>query len=270
MNDLGLEPTALQALFSHLENSACVFVRFDSDHAIRRADALATAMRRCYIDDKQLLSRVGSTGASKAEILGAKLPDKGSTMAGDFGEILVFLYQAIRALPHNAIGPKKWRLKEDRQRPAPYSDVIHFTVPDWPRASAQDLLLCSEVKTKSTPGTSAPVREAIADSKKDRSTRLTKTLVWLRERALTEDLGSVTLDHLDRFINEIEHAPVQRHFRAVAVACSSLEGEVLQQAAETTSSECEVVVISVPDLKRRYQCAFQAARASLSQIHCTQ
>lgn len=269
MNDLGLKPNGLQALFSHLENPSCVFVRFDVDEAVRCADSLAPAMRRCYIDDNKLHSRAGSTGASKAELLEAKLPDNGSTMAGDFGEILVFLYQAIRALPHDAIGPKKWRLKEDRRRSAPYSDVIHFIVPAWPQASAQDSLLCAEVKTKSTPGTTAPVREAVTDSKKDRTTRLTKTLIWLRERALAEDLGSVTLNHLDRFINEIEYLPVKRRFRAVAVVCSSLEREVLEQAAETTSSECEVVVISVPDLKRHYECAFQAARASLSQTRCT-
>ena len=80
-------------------------------------------------------------------------------MAGDFGEILVMLYHAALEQPTEILGPKKWRLKQDRTKPAPYSDVVHFVVPSWPQSSDQDRILCSEVKTKSTAGNSvlAPV-----------------------------------------------------------------------------------------------------------------
>jgi hypothetical protein len=47
------------------------------------------AVRRCYITDGFLDERVKATGRTKAEIVAAVLPDAGSTMSGDFGEILV-------------------------------------------------------------------------------------------------------------------------------------------------------------------------------------
>ncbi|MBM4291364.1 MAG: DUF1837 domain-containing protein, partial [Deltaproteobacteria bacterium] len=94
--------------------------------------------------------------------------EPGATMAGDFGEILVYLYQSVRELPVEALGVKKWRLKQDRTKPAPHSDVVHFVLPSWPMPSDKDVLLCSEVKTKSTDGDSTPIQSAIADSEKDR------------------------------------------------------------------------------------------------------
>ena len=77
-------------------------------------------------------------------------------MAGDFGEILVFLYHAAEEHPMAVIGPKKWRLKQDRTKPTPYLDVVHFVVPTWPDSSEHDCLVCSEVKTKSTAGSRLP------------------------------------------------------------------------------------------------------------------
>lgn len=114
-------------------------------------------------------------------------------MSGDFGEILVYLYQAAKEHPVEAIGPKKWRLKQDRTKPSPHSDVVHYVLPSWPTPSAQDVILCAEVKTKATAGKTAPIKEAIEGCENDRTGRLARTLVWLRERALTEDLGDIEL-----------------------------------------------------------------------------
>jgi hypothetical protein len=124
-------------------------------------------------------------------------------MAGDFGEILVYAYQAAKAVPPITIGPKKWRLKHDRTRPAPCADVVHFILPTWPISSAQDELLWAEVKWKSTSGSFNPIQAAITGCIKDRTSRLSRTLQWLKERALTENLGDVQIAHLNRFINAI-------------------------------------------------------------------
>jgi hypothetical protein len=123
--------------------------------------------------------------------------------------------------------------------------------------------LCAEVKTKSTAGQSQPIATAIADSAKDRTSRLARTLVWLRERATMEDLGSVRLEHLDRFINATEHPPAEKRFRAVAVVCSSLlDGELA--SAPTAPTACSLVVIAVPDLQATYTSVFCAARVATS------
>ncbi|SFM36040.1 protein of unknown function [Ectothiorhodospira mobilis] len=187
-------------------------------------------------------------------------------MAGDFGEILVFLYHAAIEPEVDLIGPKKWRLKQDRTKPAPFSDVVHFVLPHWPEASTEDRILCSEVKTKSTNAESTPISSAIADCEKDRTSRLAKTLVWLKERALHEDLGTTTVAHIERFTNATDHPYVQKEFRAVAVVCASLVDEELADAPEEEPTDYTVVVIAIPDLKRRYEEVFDAVHATVAEL----
>src|SRR5690349_3073927 len=57
-------------------------------------------------------------------------------MTGDFGEFVAFLFLGSRAHPEDVVGPMKWRLKQDRLKPAPYSDVVQFALPDWPSSSS--------------------------------------------------------------------------------------------------------------------------------------
>jgi len=235
------------------------------EHAAAWADVLGVPVRRCYIDDALLDQRAQATGRPKSDLVAAKLPDRGSTMAGDFGEILVFLYHAAAEPGVELIGPKKWRLKQDRTKPAPYSDVIHFVLPHWPEASTDDRILCSEVKTKSTNGDFTPIRSAIADCEKDRTSRLAKTLVWLKERALYEDLGTTTVAHLERFTKGTDHPEAQKQFRAVAVVCASLVDDELADAPGEEPTDHTVVVIAVPDLKQRYEDVFDAVHATVAE-----
>jgi hypothetical protein len=262
VRDLGVDNEVFAPWFAEEHSSPYVLIRVSDAYASAWADVLGLPVRRCYIDDVVLDEQAVRTGRPKSELVAAKLPDRGSTMAGDFGEILVFLYHATTEPTSDVIGPKKWRLKQDRTKPAPYSDVVHFIVPTWPHPSDQDRILCSEVKTKSTAGEFCPVTDAIADCEKDRTSRLAKTLAWLKERALFEDLGTTTVAHLERFIKAIDHPPAQKCFRAVAVVCTSLvEGE-LEGAPEEEPTDHTVVVIAVPKLKQRYQDVFNAAHAT--------
>ena len=184
-------------------------------------------------------------------------------MAGDFGEILVYLYQGTRTHPSMALVATKWRLKQDRTKPSPHSDVVHFELPSWPYPSAQDCVSCSEVKTKSTGGATTPIADAIKDSAKDQVSRLARTLVWLRDRALTEDLGDIQLAHLNRFINANDYPPAQRKFSAVAVICAALAEEELKNAPSQVHPNYSVVVITVPDLQAVYTSSFVAARQAV-------
>lgn len=263
MIDLGLAVNSLLPWFTHEQDSPYFLIRVTDEHSASWPDVLAEAVRRAYITDTVMEEQSQRTGRSKSEIVATKLPSRGATMAGDFGEILVFLYHASQEHPIAIIGPKKWQLKQDRTKPAPYSDVVHFVVPSWPTATEQDRILCSEVKTKSTDGESTPITSAIEDCKKDRVSRLAKTLVWLRERALGQDMGSTTLAHLERFINATEHPPAQKQFRAVAVVCSSLVEEELSAAPTAAPTDHSVVVVAVPNLKGLYESVFDAALASV-------
>lgn len=264
MDELGLTVEQIIEWFPHEQDQPYVFVRMTEEHTRALADALGVPVRRCYITDELLEERASGQSVPKSEIVAAVLPDAGSTMSGDFGEILGFLYQVAKAHPRVAIGPKKWRLKQDRTKPAPHSDVIHFVLPSWPTPSTQDILLCAEVKAKSTDSTFAPIKSAIEGSKKDRTGRLAKTLVWLKERALIEDIGAVSVRHIERFINAIDHPPHTKQFRAIAIVCSGLVAGELGDAPTQTPSDFSVVVIAVPELYKTYTDVFEAVCRSVS------
>ncbi|MDB5961640.1 MAG: hypothetical protein JWP59_2934 [Massilia sp.] len=263
-DDIEFDASQFAQWFPHLAESPFTLIRVADEHAKSWASHLSMPIRRCYVTDRTVLERALQTGASHADIIAARLPNPGSTMAGDFGEILVYFYQAARAHPSILIGPKKWRLKQDRTKPAPLSDVVQFFLPDWPLASENDELICSEVKTKSTKGASSPITSAIEDCKKDRTSRLARTLMWLKDRALLEPLGDdVEMAHLDRFIHTTEYPIANKKFRAVAVICASLAKDELIHAPAFASESFDLIIITVPNLHGIYSTAFEAAMTSL-------
>lgn len=266
VDNLGLELKAALAWFPHAQEVPYVIVRVDAEHAAAWSELLGVAVRRCYLSDELILVRAGELSAEPKDIIAAALPDPGSTMSGDFGEILVFFYQASLELPQAVFGPRKWRLKQDRTKPAPHSDVVQFVLPHWPAPSGDDALLCSEVKTKATDGTFKPIKEAIKDSEKDRISRLAKTLVWLREKALLQGIDGVDVAMLDRFIRATDHPAALRRFRAIAVISSNLVDQQLGDAPTETPDDYTVVVISVPELKATYESVFEAARQAVPAV----
>lgn len=263
MDELGFDFANAVAWFTHDQDQPYVLVKVSAENVQALIATMGIPLRRCYITDALLAQAALQHGVSQADVLRAKLPDPGSTMSGDFGEVLGYFYQATKELPANAIGPKKWRLKQDRTKPAPKSDVIHFVMPNRPDASAADTVLCSEVKAKATAGGTTPIADAITDCKKDRVSRLASTLVWLRERAMTEDLGDVDMPLLNRFIDAVDSPPAAKRFRAIAVVCNTLLDDELAVAPSDASPEYTLVVIAVPDLRKTYTDTFAAAHASV-------
>lgn len=262
VQELEVDLEAFGGIFSEIQSSPFTVIEIDAASASTLAKQLGVPVRRCYIADETLQDRMAKTSASAREIIAAKLPDRGSTMAGDFGEILTALFQAASEHPGEVLDPKKWRLKHDRTKPASGSDVVQMILPHWPVASDEDRIICAEAKTKSTPGNSKPIKTAIADSEKDSSRRLVKTLNWLKERALDTGLSTVTVAQLDRFIHPVDHPTARREFRAVAVIAASLVDAELVGAVAPPASERALIVISVPDLKTNYELVYDAALVS--------
>lgn len=264
MRELGLDLVGLGGGFSRTQEEPFVYIKVSQEDAETWAAMLGVPIRRCYISDADLAGRAGTTGRPRAEIVRAKIPNLGSVMAGDFGEILTAIYLAARDHPQDIIDPKKWRLKEDRSRAAPYSDIVQFTLPQWPQATEQDKVVCAEVKTKSTNGASTPIPSAIADSQKDQDRRLIKTLLWLRERALGQDLGTLRLEHIQRFIDATDHPPAGFEFLAVAVVCESLVDAEVREIDVGQLENHSLVVISFPSLKRHYESVFNSVVSSVT------
>lgn len=263
MHELGVDIGLLRSTFVTKQTTPYTVVEVPEVQVALLASLLGVAVRRCYVTDAKLEERHHATSIAVNQLIEAKIPDRGSVMAGDFGEILSALFQAAGEYPNDVLDPKKWRLKQDRTKPAPYSDVVQFILPEWPDASANDRLLCAEVKTKSTSGAFAPITAAIKDSKKDQGGRLIKTLVWLRERAMDSDLGTVSIQQLDRFIDAVDH-PIARHeFKAVAVICSNLVDKEIKDLDVPLLDTGALVVISVPNLKQNYEALFDAVAVSV-------
>ena len=270
MEELGFEIEGALSWFSHEEDNPCVLVRVNDQHANAWADEIRDAFRKCYLTDEFLRARTkelerkvrGIPRERQKQIICSKLPDPGSIMSGDFGEILVYFYHAVKAHPRVAFGPKKWRLKETRTKAAPYSDVVQFILPSWPTPTANDEILCSEVKSKATQSDYDPINKAIEGCTTDRINRLAKTLVWLRDRAIGEDLGNVHIEQLNRFINATDYRTAIKRFHAVAVICSNLVEAELSKAPASASADYTLIVIAVPNLHAVYTAVFEAVKNS--------
>ena len=130
MDELGFDFNNAVAWFLHQQEQPYALVKLTAEQTEQLVSDTATAVRRCYISDQLLIEASAASGLAQSEVLASRLPDPGSTMAGDFGEILGYFYQSTKALPEFAVGVKKWRLKQDRTKPAPKSDVVHFLMPD--------------------------------------------------------------------------------------------------------------------------------------------
>jgi hypothetical protein len=163
MKDLRIDIETVGSWFEDDDSAeaAGVFVVRVPETAVAgwRSD-LTEAVRRCYASDEAVLVRTASGVPAQAEFLRAVLPDPGSVMSGDFGEVLTFLFLGTQTVDEPVVGPKKWRLKQDRRKAAPHSDVVQFVVPQWPASSEDDRLICAEVKSKATTNSSTPIEAA--------------------------------------------------------------------------------------------------------------
>src|ERR1700723_3126757 len=175
MNELGLHPAVVAPWFVTNQQQAFTRISVPAAASATWGLILRDAFRRAYISDQTLVARAQATQHTFAAVLAARLPDAGSVMSGDFGEILGYIYLASRDLNGTPIGPKRWRLKQDRTKAAPGSDIVQFILPTWPNAGNGDRILCAEVKAKATPGQFRPIAKAIEGSQLDSTSRLTRT-----------------------------------------------------------------------------------------------
>jgi hypothetical protein len=264
VNELGLQIDAIQVWFVAEQAQQYTRVAVPPEHAETWDELLKDAVRRCYISDDQLAARAAAIHTTQGEILAAILPDAGAVMSGDFGEIIGYIYLASREQAVPSVGPKKWRLKQDRTKPAPHSDIIQFVTPNWPHASPDDRLICGEVKAKATASPFRPVEAAIQGCTKDITSRLSRTLIWLRERSIADGIGFVNTERLNRFIDATEYPPYTRQFHAIAVVCAALLQEELDAlVAENIPADCALVVISVPNLQHTYTTIYEAVQHSV-------
>lgn len=265
MKHVDIDLGSAKSLFFTAQADPYVLIQIDDQAGDDLIQMLPSAFRQFYVDDDELEHTHVAMQLPKSDLVRLKLPDPGSTMSGDFGEMLTSVMQAALQHPGVIVDPKKWRYKQDRKMPAPKSDVVQFLLPMWPDSSEQDQLFCAEVKTKSTRKKSTPIEDAIKDSKKDQDGRLASTLAWLRERSIFHKEVELVAQ-INRFIHADAHPQAGLSYRAVAVISADL---VAQEVAGITAEMLDgatLIVVSVPQLKQTYSAVFQAIAETVAVV----
>jgi hypothetical protein len=218
---------------------------------------LAVSLPDCYITKAKLRGRIQATGKSASELLANKLPNPGSVMSGDFGEILTLFFLGTERDEKVSL-IRKWLYKQDRAKPAPHSDVVILYREFQNKASAKDFVIGAESKQKSTKGKFAPIAAAIEGIAQDYTGRLARTLAWLREKAI--DHGTTDeVAFVERFTHDLS-VTYAKHYKAVAIIdMELLDDELKRKPCPVVSGTFEVIVIGIHDLKVLYETVFDRA-----------
>jgi hypothetical protein len=89
----------------------------------------------------------------------------------------------------------------------------------------------------------------------------------LKDRAIGEDLGSLQVGHLNRFMNATDYPPATKRFCAIAVISSDLvDAEIAKDAPQEEPADYGLIILSVPELHAIYTEAYEAARQSADEI----
>ena len=180
-------------------------------------------------------------------------------MSGDFGEVLTLFYlggERSEEVKH----VKKWRFKQDRKKPAPHSDVIVLFREYSDRPSENDFVICAESKAKATGSPSEPIKNSIKGYESDKTGRLARTLVWLKEKEI--DHGNAdSLEFIKRFTDDILNVEFSKKYRAVAIIDRDYLDEELLRSLNipTQNDEFEIIVLGIKNLKDLYEQSFSRA-----------
>ncbi len=201
----------------------------------------------CYVP----LEKVEQSERRK-EFIQSYIPNLPNLVSGEFGEILSFYLMQDIYSDKEPEAPKKWRYKENKNKPAQGTDFVLLCL-----NNNDNILVAAECKAKATCNTENPMVSAIAGMKKDALDRLVKTLIFLKDRALQENKVAL-FDRISRLLNPVDYETYDKHFKAIAIIDQAFVDDAFYQEVDINGIdfEYELVVIIVPNLKMKYQTVF--------------
>lgn len=214
--------------------------------------------RTCYVSDNDLKTRAKNLRIPTIEVIKSYIPDVGNVMSGEFGEILSYHLLKEMYLPLKIDGPPKWRWKEDKNKPIQKTDVILFHR-NKKKPSSKDFLVSAEIKSKATNNRSYdPIQDAVDGARKDKISRLGKTLVWLRDKYI-QDNNADDIEYIQRFIDSVEYGTYEKYYKAIAIIDQKLSRQELQRKRniENLDADFEIIVICIKDLKTVYETTYK-------------
>ncbi len=228
-------------------------------------DFMSEIIPTCYLSSSDRITQMNRTGLSASDIVRNKLPDTGNVMSGDFGEVLtLFFLGSERNEVINEV--KKWRFKQDRKKATPHSDVIILYRKYTDKASTEDFVICAESKAKATGSNSEPIENSIKGYESDKTGRMGRTLLWLREKAIDHE-NADSIAFIERFTNELLDTKFSKKYRAIAIIdCDYLDDELVKSLdLPEQNDEFEIIVLGIHNLKSIYENSFSRAISEAGQ-----
>lgn len=215
---------------------------------------LPDEFRLCYISDENLnILSLKAEITNKLYLEKYILPDEPSIKSGDFGEMLC--YHAV--VEHYfgkgivLIGPRKWEWKDNRNKPAPGTDVILFHISNLNKPTKKDILVTVESKMKTVNSKKNRIQDAIDGATNDRLSRMSKTLSWLEEKYAK--MGEEKKRKLiERFKDPATFGNYKKKHKAIAILDRSVETNETSKTI-TNVQNVFVIVFSIDDLKKAYE-----------------
>lgn len=219
---------------------------------------LPEEFRLCYITDEELNDLSKKNGESKDDILRKYiLPDVGNIMSGDFGEMLSYFMVIDKYNKEGLIieGPRKWRWKPARNKPAPYSDAVLFHFHNKNKSSIKDKMISIESKMKATESDRHRIQDAIDGAQEDRNSKAVKTLDWLYEK-YGRCGRKKEQQELQRFRKPSEFGSYEKICKAIAIIDNELLSDELKKEV-VLDDDIKVLVITSKNLKDIYQSTYK-------------
>ncbi|MDR0604747.1 MAG: SAVED domain-containing protein [Bacteroidales bacterium] len=217
-------------------------------------DAIKEEARKYYILDSELAEKSEEIGIGKSEFLEQYvLPSVGKIKSGDFGEIFScsFVKERYAQKGFILVCPRKFIWKMDRDKAMPFTDVVGFYREDIAKASSNDFIVSVESKMKATNSAANRIQEAIDGAQKDRTTRLAKTLIWLKQKYGREGNAKMH-EFTKRYSNPVYQGTYNKIYKAFTIVDSKFETTEIENPVNNNDG-ITIIVISMDNLKNIYE-----------------
>ncbi len=241
----------IHAYFSQKEEFDLKIYEISEDHISALCDLLPKHFLNCYASENTIRQGM-QCGISRKGVIETYLPDFPQIQSGEFGEILsLHLINNVYS-KNTPLAPLKWRCKEGKNTPSHKTDFV-LICNDY----NSDFIVAAECKAKATSQTKNPIAEAIKGMKEDAISRLSDTLIWLKNKAIQTGNKEV-LDRLNSLLDPVKKGSYPKHFKAIAIIDKELFSPPLhaEKDIENIDFNYELIVIVVPNLKSNYEKIF--------------
>jgi hypothetical protein len=240
--------------FSYIEKNGFQMYKLNISDTECFLNSITEEFRKCYILDKDLAEKSVKEGISKKEFLEQYiLPSVGKIKSGDFGEILscFFVKEHYNQKDFILVCPRKLIWKIDRDKAMPFTDAVGFYREDTARTSGKDFVVSVESKMKATRSSVNKIQEAIDGAQKDKTTRLAKTLVWLKQKYARE--GNTQMSKfIERYSDPVALGTFSKIYKAFVILDSKFEPSEIRQSMNNNEGIIMIVVV-MNNLKDIYE-----------------